>query len=1030
VDDPDRSLVRRRRLLDRLARRHERRITMVVAGAGFGKTTLIRQMLADAAPPTTHDTFVPIRQPAPDAAVLLGLLSQAIDGPESTAADLDRLVEVIWGRSPDHVVVVVDDVHRLDDTASRALQDLYERLPLNGHLVLVGRRAPFQLPQRALLDGSAEIIDERDLAFDDDELSAFERLRGPGPVGSADTRWPALLELERASGRSGVVRYLVEELLDGLDPGLLSCLQRLALHVPIDDEIIDAVTVDDPGQSAPASRPTLREVSDALPLTAWIDEGRGLVVHDLVREALVSGLDDADRRWALGRIADVLADRGEFAAAVELYEDAGDLSAVERIARRLAGDLYMRAATDANRRLLDALRRPLGRALVLDVLDGVLTLLDHPERARPILQDAARRSQAAGDEALETLCVLRLADDAYCAADHEGLERHVERLVQLAAEGSPSAQRIAFVGEVWQLSLAGRHGDVVELVDRILAEVSDPRSPADLEVRDFALFSWVIHRGYSGHIVDALDAAEAVRQMPDGLYANRLAGFELIQRWQLGALTAEERAAAVTLVDHIEAMGQAALFVEGAATTALFHASAGDVATASMLLERAERQVRRLPATAWPLHTVAQCRAVLQVMAGDEDAAAQTLRAALPERGIGGLPRFVYGATAALSYALVPETRAVWDGYPCGPDHRLCFEVAHALVALRECGDPSLAAALPWDDLQRLRTWAYEPHLAELAVAALEAGAAGAAAAFDDLRHDPRRHLAALAERGDNPFAPRATAVLRTVPRRPADPLHVAVLGPMTLGRTTGPIHDDVWTRRQRVRDLFGLLVDHRTVDRTTLAEAMWPDKAADAAAGNLRYTLNQLLDVIEPERGSTDPAWYVRSVGQQLTLMVDELLVLDVDEFRSAMAAARLEDRSGAPSRALERYRAAIDLYGGPYLADVSDDAWGYYERLRLQGDVVDAVARSVDLLMGANELDEAERLAARGIEIEPLNERATGALARVLLERGRAGAARDVVHRLLDELAEWGVEPEPGTLDLAARLGVQRSAASRLGS
>ncbi len=107
----------------------------------------------------------------------------------------------------------------------------------------------------------------------------------------------------------------------------------------------------------------------------------------------MADLDDTDRRWALERIATVLADRGEFAAAVKLYEEAGDLAAVERIARRLVDDLYIRDATESNRRLLEALRRPLGRPLVLDVLDGVLTLLDRPERARPILEDAARRSR-------------------------------------------------------------------------------------------------------------------------------------------------------------------------------------------------------------------------------------------------------------------------------------------------------------------------------------------------------------------------------------------------------------------------------------------------------------------------------------------------------------------------------------------------------------------------------------------------------------------------------------------------------------
>jgi DNA-binding SARP family transcriptional activator len=1029
VTDPERPTVLRGRLLGRLARRHDRRVIMVIAGAGFGKTTVVRQMLCDPAPgPATVDVVVSLRTPAPDADGLVQVLADAVFGQPVEGVDVDRLVDLIWARSPEQVAVIIDDVHLLDAGSSAVLRELHDRLPHNGHLVLVGRRAPFALQRRALVDGSADVLGEDDLAFDDDELSAFERLRGQnGTTGSTSdpTRWPALLELERASGQSGVVQYLVEELLFGLDPDLLAVLRRLALHSSVDDELIAALTVpgdEDDGTGA-VPRPSLSTVVDALPMTAWSDGGSCIVVHDLVREALVSDLDDGDRRWALGRIATVLAARGDHAAAVRLYDLVGDIDAIEGIARRLVDDLYMRDSTDLNRQLLAALRQSLGQHLVLDTIDAVLTLLDHPDRARPMLERAAERARAAGDEALETLCVLRLADDAYCAADHEALEGHAARLHELADAGSPSARRLSFVADVWCLSLAGRHGEVVELVDRVV--YTDGPEQLDPEIRDYARFSWVIHRAYSGHIVDALDAIDAKHawELPDGLYANRLAGFALVQRWQLGQLTADQRAAAVVLVDRIEAMGQVALFVEGAATTALFHASAGDVATATSLLERAERQVPRLPASAWPIHTVAQCRAVLEVMAGDEPSAAATLRAGLPERGVAGLPRFVYGATAALSYLLLPETRSVWDGEPCGPDHLLRLHVAHALVALRDRGDSSLAASLPWDDLARLRTWAYEPHLAELAVAALEAGTERAAAALDDLRHDPRRHLEALVGSADAPFARRAAAALRAVPRRPDDALRVNVLGAMTLRRTGVPIDDDVWTRRQRVRDLFGLLVHHRAINRATLAEAIWPDKTLDAAAGNLRYTLNQLLGVIEPHRDAAGPAWYVRSVGQQLVLVVDSLLVLDVDEFRSAMAAARVEDASGAPGRALDRYRAAIDAYAGPYLAGVSDDRWGYLERLGLQGDLVEAVSRSVDLLVAANELGEAERLAAKGVEVEPLNEHATGALVKVLLQRRRIGAAREVVSALLDELATVGMSPEPGTLDLVARLGIESS-------
>jgi DNA-binding SARP family transcriptional activator len=1024
--DPDRPMVHRHRLLGRLARRHDRAVTSVIAGAGFGKSTLIGQMLGDVpAAPSRSDVLVPLRAPAPDVDAFLAMIAASLDMPVHAAIDVDVLVKTIWARSPEHVAIVIDDVHLLGDEAAAALRELLDRMPLNGHLVLVGRRWPFELPQRATIDGSSELLTETDLAFDDDELRAFAGLRqvaSDSSMSSSTTRWPALRELEYAAGRSGVVRYLVEELLGSIDARLLGQLRRVAVHGPLDAELVDFVLAE-PGAARTAdhaSALSLADISNALPMTTWSDGGTALVLHDLVREALIAGLSDGERREALGRFATVLAARGDNASAVRLYGEVGDLESIDRIARSLVDDLFMRDGTAANRSLLSVMREHLGDRLVLDALDGVLTLLDHPERARPILERAVERSRLAGEEVLETLCVLRLAEDAYLTADHDALDRHVRRMRELAAAGAGEAQRLYFVAEVWQLSLAGRHGDVVELVGKILADEPDPTDPRDPAVYEFARFSWVIHRGYSGHLVEALAEAETMLSLPDGLYSNRLAGFGLIKRWELGEQTAQQRADAVVLVDRIEAMGQTALFVEGAATTALFFASAGDVATASSLLERAERDVPRLPASAWPVHTVAQCRAVLQVMSGDEPAAAATLRRSLPERGVAGLPRFVYGATAALVYLLLPETRAVWDGEPCGPDHRVRLQVGRALVALRDRNDPSEAAALPWGTLDRLRVWAYEPHLAELAVAAVGAGVARAGAVFDTLRHDPRRHLEALASTSDGRGSAQAEVILRTLPRRPCDIIRVRALGGMSLRRDGLDVDDDTWTRRQRVRDLFGMLVHFRNVERSVLAEAMWPDKGADAASSNLRYTLSQLLSVLEPERDVAGPTWHIRSVGSQLQLLVDELLVVDVDEFRSAIAAAKLDDANRAPGRALDRYRRAIGLYTGAYLADISDDRLVYLERIRVQGDLVDAVSRSVDLLVAADELDEAEHLAVIGVGAEPLNERVVASLAQVLIARRRVGAAREVIERILGELRAIDLEPEPTTRDLAVRLGV----------
>ena len=227
---------------------------------------------------------------------------------------------------------------------------------------------------------------------------------------------------------------------------------------------------------------------------------------------------------------------------------------------------------------------------------------------------------------------------------------------------------------------------------------------------------------YSGHIRAALDQLRHEPPPPGGLFANRLGGFVLLQRWFLGELTDLDRSEVSSLVDRIGASGQVHLFVQGAASVALFHASAGDVALAESYVHQAEALAYRLAPTVRADHTIAQARAALLVMSGDEDSAAQVLEAAIPAAGIATLPRHIYGATAALSYLLVPSTREVWDHDAGGPDHELRRRVGRALVALRERGDTALAAALPWDDVSQLRTWAYEPHLVELAVAALDAG--------------------------------------------------------------------------------------------------------------------------------------------------------------------------------------------------------------------------------------------------------------------------------------------------------------------
>jgi LuxR family transcriptional regulator, maltose regulon positive regulatory protein len=260
-------------------------------------------------------------------------------------------------------------------------------------------------------------------------------------------------------------------------------------------------------------------------------------------------------------------------------------------------------------------------------------------------------------------------------------------------------------------------------------------------------------------------------------------------------------------------------------------------------------------------------------------------------------------------------------------------------------------------------------------------------------------------------------------PIRPIEPVELHVLGPLMVQRGEAIVDAAAWVRRQRVRDLLALLVEHRSIDRIRLAELMWPDKQPDAAAGNLRFTLSQLIGVLEPNRESARPSWFVRTVGPQLVLAVGDRLHVDADRFEHELDVAAAADRAGAPQQALDALVSACNRYRGDYLSGVSDREWGYYTALRLRGRFVQAATRATELLLAVGELDRAEAMALRAAEAEPVNEAAHRVLAEVFLARHRLGAAREVVSMVLAELERAGMRADTPTLRLALRLGLTGS-------
>ncbi|MFD6063678.1 protein kinase domain-containing protein [Rhodococcus wratislaviensis] len=262
---PTRQLVERRQLIDTLRAGQRRRLTVIHAPAGFGKSTLAAQWgevlteegVAVAWLTVDHDDnnavwflshlVEAIRRVRP---TLAGDLRQALDehGDEAEQYVLSSLINEIHA-SGERVAIVIDDWHRVTDAKTRgALAFLLD----NGchHLqVVVASRTRTGLPMsRMRVQEELVEIDYTALRFDDEEAGTFLVDLGRLDLDKEDVAdlrdstdgWVAALQLAylslrgrddpaeligHLSGRHHAIgEFLAENVLDTLDPEILDFL--------------------------------------------------------------------------------------------------------------------------------------------------------------------------------------------------------------------------------------------------------------------------------------------------------------------------------------------------------------------------------------------------------------------------------------------------------------------------------------------------------------------------------------------------------------------------------------------------------------------------------------------------------------------------------------------------------------------------------------------------------------------------------------------------------------------------------------
>lgn len=1003
---PGRPLVRRSDLLHRLQRRWAHPVTVVRAGAGFGKSSLLAQAIDEnVLAPRGDDCWLGCGPGDHDHAHLAEGVAAALGAdpaarlPEPGHADprelASTLADEMWQRAPRHVCLVVDDVHEITPGSAGAdlLAALVDALPANGHLVLSGRHDPPVPLARLSAQGHVERLDESDLAFGDDELASFAALREVPVERLADLGgWPALVELRTTATGAGVDDFLAEEVLAALDAHDRHTVAVVAALGGADQAVLDAVV----GEGT-----DIAALMAQVPLVSSDVHG-WYAVHPVWSERLAADLEPSDRREAQRRAGRALA-RRDLRQAVDLLAAAGaddDLRVMLRSECR-AQDLTASAegVGQIHPRLPEAVRTAPEGALVA----GIAVAATDLERATELLSSAAERFAAAGDD-LGLLCAVEhVALCAHWREDRDSLGalwRYADRLA-----GFPEARGLLTIGEALAADTAGEARDVLAALGTL--------DPSDLAPYWRVPVAWL-----RGSAQLALGFPEAARRNVEVAVAAAGPGLR-------GALTML-LVNALTYSGETGAAGQAleAMLAElrtagNDHTRALGYTLAAGRAALEGRLHEAEHHLRRARQHAGPLppdSLVASLRGAEATVAlgrGDEGEAARLFAAQLAGRKVDeGRQRYGNVRNLPVLYVLLPDTRPQFARQDLGPCYRPALALAQALVALRERSDVGPAGALSPE------AWAAAPSFlptawtVELATAAAAAGQAGAEATVTGAGPVARPALTRLAARDTVPRVVKAWArtLLDALPPEPSLPLSLGVLGPTTLQRAGRAVDHPHW-RRERVRALLLLLMARGSGTREELAGALWPDLDTSGALRNLRVTLSYLLSVLEPDRPEGAPSFFVRSEGPSLRLTTQDWLAVDAWAFEEMLGGAIEAERVGEPSAALDLYRRALGLYRGPYLADAGYEEWALPHRDRLAARFVAAAVRAGELTLAGGEPDEALQLAARALETEPWSEGAHRLGVAAHLARGDKAAARRAGDTCLRQLEDLGVSPTEDT-------------------
>lgn len=231
------------------------------------------------------------------------------------------------------------------------------------------------------------------------------------------------------------------------------------------------------------------------------------------------------------------------------------------------------------------------------------------------------------------------------------------------------------------------------------------------------------------------------------------------------------------------------------------------------------------------------------------------------------------------------------------------------------------------------------------------------------------------------------------------------------------------WRRKAQILFTMLLIQSPRPINRTLLAETLWPDLDPRAAANNLRVTIHGLRQGLESVSaeilGGTDGGDLLVSDTDSIRLRGTERILWDARQLEHYMAVARRCVFEGDDNAAVAALSAAAQLYKGPFLPDPAFDGYFDMERRHYSRLAYEAMTELAAFCLDRGEYEQALAAAESAVRIETLDEQGHLLVMRAHALMGFPHRAVEAYRRYEEILArEAGDQPSPGVKQLLLRL------------